>query len=141
MIGFMRYFFFIVLLTKSFFIYALPEHSSGIVNHNDLIRMMLGLLLILSIIIGLSMLVKKLQSVNLVSSNGFQSIASMTLGPKEKIVLLKVSGRYLLIGVASGAVNLLHDFGEQTPVGFDFVSKMTFAKLLKTTMGKSDSES
>ncbi len=80
---------------------------------------------------------KRLNVVNLSTSRGFQTIASLTLGPKEKITLLQVGARYLLIGVGATAINLLYDFGEQLPEGFDPENKTSFADLMKSAIRKS----
>ena len=115
---------------------ALPTESSNIITHHELMRVITGLLCVLLLIVCLSWIVKRLNVVNLSSSKGFQSIASMTLGPKEKIVLLKVGVRYLLIGIGASTVTILHDFGEEQPQGFDSDNKPTFAELLKSAVGK-----
>ncbi|WP_367274449.1 flagellar biosynthetic protein FliO [uncultured Legionella sp.] len=117
---------------------ALPtEHSNNMISHSELMKVISGLLLVLLIIIVLSWLVKRLQGANLSSSKGFQSIASITLGPKERVMLLMVGERYLLMGVGAGSVTLLYDFGEQLPAGFDLSNKSTFSELLKSAVGKS----
>lgn len=117
---------------------ALPaENSNNMISHSELMRVISGLLLVLLIIIVLSWLVKRMQSANFSSSKGFQSIASITLGPKERVMLLKVGERYLLMGVGAGSVTLLYDFGDQLPPGFDLANKSTFAELLKSAVGKS----
>jgi flagellar protein FliO/FliZ len=117
---------------------ALPaESSTNTISHSELMRVISGLLLVLLIIIVLSWLVKRMQGANLSSSKGFQSIASITLGPKERVMLLKVGERYLLMGVGAGSITLLYDFGEQLPLGFDLANKSTFAELLKSAVGKS----
>nr|WP_235810500.1 flagellar biosynthetic protein FliO [Legionella bozemanae] len=95
-------------------------------------RIVMGLLLVLLLIIALSWIVKQLHGMQIGSAKGFQSIASMILGPKEKITLLKVGARYLLIGSGSGQITLLYDFGEQLPTGFDSINKTSFADLLKS---------
>ncbi|WP_454785991.1 flagellar biosynthetic protein FliO [Legionella sp. WA2024007413] len=101
-------------------------------NHGELIRVLMGLLLVLLIILILSWVVKRLHGMQMGSAKGFQSVASMILGPKEKITLLKVGTRYLLIGSGSGYVTMLHDFGEQLPTGFESINKASFADLLKS---------
>ncbi|HHT0592354.1 TPA: flagellar biosynthetic protein FliO [Legionella anisa] len=103
-----------------------------VLNHGELLRIVMGLLLVLLLIIALSWVVKRLHGIQMGSAKGFQSIASMILGPKEKITLLKVGTRYLLVGSGSGQVTLLYDFGEQLPTGFDSINKTSFADLLKS---------
>lgn len=106
-------------------------------TQGELMRVLLGLLLVLLLILVLSWLVKRLQNVHLGASKGFQSIASMMLGPKEKIMLLKAGSRYLLLGFGSGQVTLLYDFGEELPSGFASTNKPSFAELLKSVVVKS----
>lgn len=104
----------------------------SVLNHGELMRIVMGLLLVLLLIIALSWVVKRLHGIQMGSAKGFQSIASMILGSKEKITLLKVGARYLLIGSGSGQITLLYDFGEQLPPGFDSINKTSFADLLKS---------
>ncbi|MCE0723414.1 MULTISPECIES: flagellar biosynthetic protein FliO [Legionella] len=97
-------------------------------------RIVMGLLLVLLLIIALSWVIKRLHGMQVGSAKGFQSIANMILGPKEKITLLKVGTRYLLVGSGSGQVTLIYDFGEQLPTGFDPINKTSFADLFKSVV-------
>ena len=133
----MRYFISLILFFMSTVSQALPAESPNLISHNELMRVITGLLCVLLLIVCLSWIVKRLNVVKLSSSNGFQSIASMSLGPKEKIMLLKVGERYLLMGVGASTVSILHDFGEELPKGFSSDNKPTFSELLKSAVGKS----
>ncbi len=64
-----------------------------------LLRMVLGLFSVVLIILFLSWLIKKLNVVHVSSAKGLKAEASIMLGPKEKVVLLKAGERYLLLGV------------------------------------------
>ncbi|MCL9684389.1 flagellar biosynthetic protein FliO [Legionella maioricensis] len=132
----MRYLISLFFLLISTGAAALPAESSNLISHNELMRVIMGLLSVLLIIIFLSWIVKRLNLVKLSSSKGFQSIASMTLGPKEKMMLLKVGDRFLLMGVGASTVSLLYDFGEQLPPGFDSENKPAFAEFLKSAVGR-----
>ncbi len=114
---------------------AVP-YSSG-VTHHEILRVGSGLLLVVLIIVILSWIAKRLNLVNLSTSKGFQVIASMALTTKEKIMLVKVGNKYLLLGIGSGTVNHLYDFGEQVPEGFAEEEKASFADLLKLAARKS----
>lgn len=107
------------------------------ITQSELIRVVFGLLCVLLLILLLSWLVKRLQGAQIGSIKGFQVVASMVLGPKEKIMLLKAGTRYLLLGFGSGHISLLCDFGEQLPLGFDSSNKASFAELLKSAVVKS----
>ena len=117
-------------------VFALPQAAPKALDHAELAKVLTGLLLVLFIIIILSWIVKRFNFVQLSSSKGFEAIANMTLGPKEKITLLKVGTRYLLIGIGSSSINTLYDFGEQLPDGFGLENKTSFADLLKSVVRK-----
>lgn len=104
--------------------------------NNDWLRVSLALLFILGIILVLSWLVKRLNGINFSTSKGFQLIASMTLGPKEKLMLVQVGGRYLLMGVGSASVTMLHDFGQDLPQGFEPDKKQSLGELIKSSVRK-----
>ena len=79
-------------------------------------RIRMHLLLVLLLIFALSWIIKRLNTVGFISpSKGFKPIASMNLGAKEKLMLIQVGERYLLIGIAAGGITHLADFGEQLP--------------------------
>lgn len=118
-------------------LFAQSNDSPNALTHIELTRVCGGLLLVLLIIMALSWIAKRLQVVNISTSKGFQTIASMTIGPKERIILLRVGTRYFLTGSGGGAVTLLHDFGEQLPAGFDAENKSSFAEILKSAVRKS----
>ena len=133
----MRIYYLIISLLINKAALALPAESPHLINHNELTRVVGALFCVLIIILALSWLVKRLNVVKLSSSKGFQSIATMTLGPKERVMLLQVGGRYLLIGIGAGAVSTLCDFGQQLPSGFELDNKANFKELLKSAVGKS----
>ncbi|CAM3030777.1 flagellar biosynthetic protein FliO [Legionella worsleiensis] len=117
--------------------HAVGTGASNMISQGELLRVFSGLLLVLLVIVLLSWVVKRLHGANFSSSNGLQSLASLTLGPKERILLIKAGTRYLLMGVGSCSVNLLYDFGEELPSGFELNNKATFAHLLKSAVGTS----
>ena len=130
---FTRYFIalgFNLISTEALAIASSVPHS--VISRGELMRVLTGLLIVVLIIVSLSWIIKRLNVVHLGSSKGFESIASMTLGPKEKVMLLRIGTRYLLIGVGASAVSTLCDFGEQLPDGFDNESKPSFAAILKS---------
>lgn len=132
----MPYFTALFLLAVSQIASALPIEHHQAVTHSDVVRILVGLASIVAVIIVLSLIIKRLNLINLSSSKGFQQVASMVLGPKEKIMLLQVGQRYLLMGVGSGTITMLYDFGEQLPQGFGVEEKASFAELLKSAVRK-----
>jgi flagellar protein FliO/FliZ len=116
---------------------AASNASPALLGHSELVNILSSLLLVIVLIVLLSWLVKRLNVVQLSSSKGFESISSMTLGPKERMMIVKVGSRYLLIGIGASSVNTLYDFGEQLPDGFNQENKTSFAQLLKSAIRKS----
>lgn len=72
-----------------------------------------GLLLVLALIIGLAWGLKRMGRVPGAGKGGVQVLGGISLGPRERAVLLSVEGTRLLVGVAPGRVQTLHVLGEQ----------------------------
>ncbi|KTC86408.1 flagellar biosynthetic protein FliO [Legionella brunensis] len=111
--------------------------NSPSITNGELLRVMAGLLLVVGVIVFLSWLLRRVNSAGLGNTNGFKVIVSMSLGTREKIMLVNIGNRFLLLGVTSGSINTLHDFGEELPAGFLSESKTSFTEFLKTALGKS----
>lgn len=74
-------------------------------------QLLLGLLLVVGLIFFLAWVFRR---ANLVpgQSAGMRVVASVALGPRERAVLVQCGDKQLLLGVASGSVNLLAQFDE-----------------------------
>lgn len=70
-----------------------------------------GLLLVLAMIVALGWGVKRMGRIPGAGRGGVQIIGGVSLGPRERAVLLSVEGTRLLVGVAPGRVQALHVFG------------------------------
>ncbi|HCZ48609.1 MAG TPA: flagellar biosynthesis protein FliO [Gammaproteobacteria bacterium] len=69
-------------------------------------QMLLSLLLVLALLGGVFVLLRRLQ-VRPGVSGGLRSLAALSVGTRERVVLLEVAGRQLLVGVAPGRVQTL----------------------------------
>lgn len=69
-------------------------------------QMLLSLLLVLALLGGIFVLLRRLQ-VRPGASGGLRSLAALSVGTRERVVLLEVAGRQLLVGVAPGRVQTL----------------------------------
>lgn len=116
---------------------ATLSSKAAAISSGELMRVIGGLLLVVLVIVFLSWLLRRLNGAGLANTSGFKIIAYMNLGTREKIMLVKVGNHVLLLGVASGSINTLHDFGEELPAGFESESKASFTAFLKTALGKS----
>ena len=79
---------------------------------SHLAEMVLGLVVVLLVIFALARL---LQRMNLVSANAGQRmkiVGGLSLGSRERILLLEVGDKHILLGVTPQSVSALHTFDE-----------------------------
>ena len=76
-----------------------------------------GLLVVLGIMLGLAWLVKRYVQVPGLGKGQVQILGGVSLGSREKAVLLSVEGQRLLVGIAPGRVQTLLVLPEGTTEG------------------------
>ncbi len=67
-----------------------------------------GLLLVLALIVGLAWLLRRMGHLPVANKGLVRIIGGVSLGPRERAVLLSVGQTRLLVGVAPGRVQTLH---------------------------------
>lgn len=88
---------------------AVPSGSAALAASG---QMLVSLLLVVGLIGGLFVVLKRLQ-VRGGASGAIRVLAAQSLGTRERAVLVEVAGRQVLIGVAPGRVQTLLVIGEQ----------------------------
>jgi flagellar protein FliO/FliZ len=81
---------------------AAPGMTSG------LLQATLGLAIVLALIWGAAWVVRRLTPVTRSGSSAIKVVASQSVGPRERVVLVEIGGTWLVVGVAPGRVNALH---------------------------------
>jgi flagellar protein FliO/FliZ len=81
---------------------AAPGMTSG------LLQATLGLAIVLALIWGAAWVVRRLTRVTRSGSSAIKVVASQSVGPRERVVLVEIGGTWLVVGVAPGRVNALH---------------------------------
>jgi len=71
-----------------------------------------GLALILVLIYGLSWFVKRFSQGGFLHNPTMKMISAMPLGTRERLMLVEVGGKQLLLGVTATQINTLHVFDE-----------------------------
>ena len=66
----------------------------------------------LLLIVAMAWLLKRLNAVPGSASQAIKIIGGLSLGPKEKVVLLEVGNKHILVGSAQGQISPLHVFDE-----------------------------
>ncbi len=79
------------------------------------LQMVLGLALVLAVIFALAWLAKRLNLNVAGSSAELRVLSAMTVGPKEKILMLEVEGKRLLLGVTAQQITLLQTLEGAAP--------------------------
>lgn len=79
-----------------------PLSASSIAN------MFMGLGLVLVIIFFMAWMVRKMGGMQIAGSQRMKLLGGISLGPREKVVLIQIENKRLVVGVAQGQVNTLH---------------------------------
>jgi flagellar protein FliO/FliZ len=83
-----------------------------------------GLLLVLGVMLVLAWLVKRYVQVPGIGKGQVQILGGVSLGAREKAVLLSVEGRRLLVGIAPGRVQTLLVLGEGDGAASNFAEQL-----------------
>lgn len=87
---------------------ALQFASGPDLSADYLIQFSLGLIVVLVAVVALAWLMRRLSRFQSSVGDSLQAIAGISLGPRERVVLVKVGETQLLLGVAPGRVQTLH---------------------------------
>jgi len=79
-----------------------PMSASSIVN------MLMGLGLVLMVIFLMAWLVRRMGGMQISGSQKLRLLGGISLGAREKVVLIQIENKRLVLGVAQGQVNTLH---------------------------------
>lgn len=88
------------------------QPGSGMTTANP-VTVVLGLLLIIGLILVLAWAVKHFNNSPFAVNQTIKTVATMSVGTRERVVLVEVGDKQILLGVATGRVNTLHVFDEK----------------------------
>ncbi|MFT3931524.1 MAG: flagellar biosynthetic protein FliO [Spongiibacteraceae bacterium] len=90
------------------------------------LNLILGLLFLLAIVVAGWWLVQRAGGLQIKSGSGMRIVTAISVGPRERVVLIEIAGEQMLLGVAPGRVNLLHRFEQPVMAASsdDFASKI-----------------
>jgi len=112
-----------------------PQSRSGTDGGQSVLNMVLGLFAVLAVIAGLAWLSKRF-NLNLPgATSDMKLLGAMSIGSKEKLLLVEVEGSKLLLGVTPQQVTLIKNFegGDQKPKQSEFSDKMQLLLKAGTT--------
>ncbi|MCP4994529.1 MAG: flagellar biosynthetic protein FliO [Gammaproteobacteria bacterium] len=85
-----------------------PALATSPLNAGSMSGAVLGLLLVLALILGLGWLLKRYGRLPTAGKGGISILGGVSLGTRERAVLLQVENTRILVGVAPGRVETLH---------------------------------
>ncbi len=91
---------------------AKPVDKAGLATSAGIVRWVLSTFAVLAVIILLAYILKKSRLVK-VKNAQLQVESLLSLGPKERVVLLQAQGRQLLLGVTAQQITMLCDLSEK----------------------------
>lgn len=101
----------------------------------------LGLVVVLGLIFGCAWLVRRVNGLHGVNTSAMRIVSVMSVGQRERIVLLEVGGQQILVGVTAHNVRTLHVFDEpvvspKSPRDSEFASRLQ--SMLQKGFGAAD---
>jgi len=119
---------------------TLPRQTAKVVTSGDVAQWLLALLLVLALFFLSVWLLRKTGSLAFVGKSQLAVLAGLSLGMREKLVLVKVGEKQLLLGVSGGRIDKLLELeGDQRLFmnSADGQETSVFAKkLLQVMQGK-----
>ncbi len=91
---------------------------------SNLIDTAVGLVVVLAIMLALAWVVKRFVQTPGINKGQVQVLGGVSLGAREKAVLLSVEGRRLLVGIAPGRVQTLMVLDESASDTTDFAQQL-----------------
>jgi flagellar protein FliO/FliZ len=103
------------------------------------LRVTLAMVLVLGALLGAAWLARRVRGAGAASSSELKVLAQVSLGTRERAVLLRVGAMQVLVGVAPGNVRTLHviaGVAEPDVAGPPEVARPTFKSMLLKSLGK-----
>src|SRR5690606_12367124 len=123
--------------------FAAPEVASAPAasGASGIGQVMLALVIVLAAVFAAALVLKRLRGFTGGGSDGIEVLSQAAVGPKERVVIVRVAGNRLLLGVASGQVSLLQTLpgeGDHTPAPQPATGGNVprFGELLRRSLGR-----
>jgi flagellar protein FliO/FliZ len=86
---------------------AAAQDPASPMSAGSLLQVFAGLLLVLALVMGAAWALRRIGRVPGLSNQAIRMIGAASVGTRERVVLLEVSGTWILVGVAPGQVRSL----------------------------------
>ena len=93
----------------------------------NMINMVMGLVVVIALILGLAWALRKYGRLSLSNQVDMKILGGLSLGTRERAVLIQVEGQKILLGVAPGRVNILQNMNAEIRKNNNFDEKLSKA--------------
>lgn len=105
------------------------------VGLGDYLQMFLGLAFVLALIVGMAWLIRRMGSIQHMGHGVLKVVAGLSVGQRERIVLLQVGETQLLVGLAPGQIRTLHVLDKPVPTDTaQLKQSVSFSERLQSAM-------
>jgi len=107
---------------------------SGVSGSAYLLQVILALMVVLLGIVALAWFMKRMTGIQHSAGGNLQVLEGLTIGPRERIVLIQAGKEQLLLGIAPGRVQTLHVLDEPVEVSESSSVMAPFAQRLNEAL-------
>ena len=100
-----------------------------------LLQVLFGLLVVVLVIMAGAFAVKKFNPLRFHTTHNMRIVSSLSLGGKERIVLINVCDQLVLVGASPGHISTLKELGSDEPIK-KMQTSNKFMKQLKKSLDK-----
>ena len=107
------------------------------VSVSNILQIFLWLAIVVSVIVFLTWMIKKVSGINANLSGTIKVVSGVHVGQREKIALVQVGEKQILVGITSTAITKLHELEKNVELpDTNSTSTGTFAEKLKLAISK-----
>ena len=128
------------MYTETCFAQSAPVINHSIMSASDIIKLFISLFSVIVLVFFFSYLFKKVNQVSFGGQGAMKILASLPVGPHEKIMIVKVAEESLLIGVSQGSISLLKKLDDSVIQQQEISNQTAFVDTLKQYLYREDNK-
>lgn len=114
---------FILLSTLLVSASSWATESATISTSGSMLKMIVGLIVVLAVLAFLSWILKRLMPGVGGQNSVIHIVGGVSLGSRERVVVLEVAGRWLVVGVAPGQINAIANLEIGNSLALDSIAE------------------
>ena len=110
------------------------------VSSSQYANLFLGLVVIIGFIFLVAWLLRRVGGVSTASASAMKIVGGLSLGSRDRVVLLQVGDKQILVGASPGNISLIHAFDEPPVAVENASSGSDFYRKLQASLNRNSSE-